>query len=839
VWNVGWDVTGHWRVRLKTEVGSDVGTYATSKGFLQLGNVHAGQGMWLNMQSPATLQITGTAPTNTANALGKGWNLIGLRADAGKTLAEMVTALGESKPLSLWAWQGGKWAVALPYKSDGTALAAADTTSYASSKGFDVLANITPTTGFWVNAGAASGIDTPPDGSVPGVPSTSAFSVSKTGDALAVDFTLMDGDTPLTGLTSSSLRFYLAELVPGSKATESDQWQRWVQERTGTGYTFGTFEDLGSGHYRYTFATPLTSVPNAANQQRLVVRVSAVNGLAAVNKHYDFKVADPATELAAGKDIVTAEACNSCHGVNINNVGHGGGYTSPKTCVICHSPLLAGTDMAAGGYDFTTMIHQIHAAINATLTAADGAAATDWSGVTYPGVKSSTAKIVVDCAKCHKGTAGDNWKNKPTIVACTSCHTAVLKSLTVAAESFTGLDGVVKANGHGGGVQTGNATCAMCHNAGALATLHALPVGSDVSKRTMSATIKSAAVDATTGNVKVTFTLDQAGTAVTAPSKLKSMAFTLAKLVPGEKGASSHWESYTGRSRTKDAAQPPVIQGYSESASLTGTGLGVVTYNATDAVWEYVFALKNADTEGDITKVTHVHNASSATLSPDDYTEAKHPTDPNIVSYDPAATLRVGMEFVEADGTANKTNATFDFVPDGKTKKATRAIVTVDSCNTCHGGTRLHKGYAIEYCVTCHNQSTFDPFTGNAPATVDLQTIIHKLHMGENLPSVVWQGIPYKINGGDFSEVKFPQPLSNCKVCHNEANANGANWKNPTRRACFTCHDDAWDLNVHMPDGIADPTPANAYSGDEVEKCVLCHGVDSTVKPVEEAHYGM
>jgi len=692
-----------------------------------------------------------------------------------------------------------------------------------------------------VNAGVASVVDTPPNNSVPGVPSTSAFSVSKTGDALAVDFTLMDGSAPVTGLTSSSLRFFLAELVPGAAATDSDQWQRWVQERTGTGYTFGTFEDLGSGHYRYTFATPLTSAPTATNQQRLVVRVSAFNGLAAINKHYDFKVADPTTELAAGKDIVTAEACNSCHGVNINNVGDGGdggGYTSPKTCVICHSPLLAGIAMAAGGYDFTTMIHQIHAAINAKLTAADGTAATDWSGVTYPGVKSSNAKIVVDCAKCHKGTLADNWKNKPTIVGCTSCHTAVLKSLTVAAEAFTGLDGAAK-TAHGGGVQTSNATCAMCHQASLLATQHALPVGSDAAKRTMSATIKSAAVDATTGNVKVTFTVDKAGTAIINSTDFKSMAFTLAKLVPAAKGASSHWESYPGRSRTKDAAQPPVIQGYSESASLTGTGLGVATYNATDAVWEYTFALKTADVEGDITKVTHVHNASATTLSPDDYTPAKHPIDANVVAYDAAATLRVGMEFVETAGTGNKTNATFDFVPDGTTKKVTRSIVTVDSCNVCHGGTKLHKGYAIEYCVTCHNQSTFDPFTGNAPVTVDLQTIIHKLHMGENLPSFVWQGIPYMINGGDFSEVKFPQPQNNCKVCHNEANANGANWKNPTRRACFTCHDDAWDLNVHMPDGIADPTPANAYSGDEVEKCAMCHGPESPVMPVEEAHYGL
>jgi hypothetical protein len=471
--------------------------------------------------------------------------------------------------------------------------------------------------------------------------------------------------------------------------------------------------------------------------------------------------------------------------------------------------------MAAAGFDFVTMIHQIHAALNGKITAADPNLAMDWSGVTYPGVKSIQAKLVVDCVKCHQGVLGDNWKTKPTMVGCRSCHTAIVFD---GATSFTGLDGKVKTHFK----VTNNDYCAMCHGGddtfAPLAISHALPVAADVAKRTMSATIKTATVDPVSGQVKVSFTMDKAGTPVTDPAAFKGMAFSLAELVPGADGAGNHWQSYTARSRTKDATQPPVIQGYAELASL-----GTLSYKADTSVWEYTFALPNAEPAGDIRKVTHVHNASAASLTPNDYTPAQHPIDPNVVLYDSSLTHRVGLEFQEADGTANQTNATFDFVPNGAAVTETRAIVTMASCNSCHGGSKLHKGYAIEYCVTCHNQSTFDPYTGDAPLTVDLQTIIHKLHRGEDLPSVkATPSVPYLINGGDFSAVKFPQSLKNCQVCHDEANPDGANWKIPTRRACGTCHDSAWDV-AHLAEHTEDATPAQPYSGDEVEDCAFCH----------------
>lgn len=822
-----WDATASsWRVRVAQEQGAALGAYAKAKGALALTTLHAGQGIWLNMTAAATLTITGSAPSVVQNSLVKGWNLIGTLGDHQKSVTEVIADLAAVgvKPLSLWKWQKGDWSVAIPFTSDG--LANEDNgASYAASKGFSLLTSLAATDGYWVHTDAASlGGPIPPE-----APMVSQFSVSDANGYAAIDFTLSHESVPLSGLTASMMRFFAAELVPGAAATDSEEWQRWAYERTGTGYPFGTLVELGQGHYQYTFATPLSSAPNSDHLQRVVMRISASNGLAAINRQYDFMISDPAVELPSAKDIVTSAACNSCHGANINNHGHGGGYTGTKTCVICHSPLLAEPDMAARGFDFVTMVHQIHAQINSKLSAADADNAMDWSAVTYPGVKSATAKIVVDCVKCHQGTSADNWKTKPTMVACRSCHTSIVFD---GVTTFTGLDGVAKTH-----YKTGNNnSCFYCHvgddSYAPISTSHGLPVSADADKRTMSAQIAGVSVDPESGQVTVRFTMDKNGVPVTDKAAFKGMAFTLAKLVPGEGGASNHWQSYTARSRTKDATQPPVIQGYSESASA-----GVLTYNATDSVWEYIFALLNAEPAGDIRNVTHVHNISSATLSPDTYTPANHPTDAHVVVYDPTLTHRVGMEFQEADGTGNKTNPTFDFVPNGDAVSETRSIVVMASCNTCHGGVKLHKGYAVEYCVTCHNQDTFDPYSGKEPVTVDLQRIVHKLHMSEKLPSVMAGG-NYLINGQDFSAVKYPQPRSNCLACHNESTANGANWKNsPTRRACGTCHDSLWDM-AHFEEHAEDPTPGNAYSGDESESCALCHG-PGKIKPVADVHASM
>jgi len=804
-----------WQVRVATETGTAIGEYANSKGFLPLSTLAAGQGFWLNMTNSATLTITGNDPGDQQLTLVKGWNLIGSKGDQDKTVDQLIAACGTVgvKPLSLWAWHGGNWALALPFTATG-ATTADQGAAYALSKGFVLLSTLAAGEGYWLNSPNAS-----QDGLTP-LPTLDSLAVQVVDGFPVVTFTVQKGGTPISGLTTATLRAYLAELVPGAAATDDEQWQRWGVEQGGG--TIGTLLDQGQGQYQYTFATPLANAPNPSHQQRLLIAISGLGTGGSINSAYDFLISAPATELPPGKDIVSTAACASCHGEDLNQVGHEGGFTDTKSCVICHSPLLDSPNMAADGLDFVTMIHQIHAAINGKH---------DWSAVTYPGIKSATAKMVVDCAKCHQGKAGDLWKSKPTMEACRSCHTAVVFDGVTA---FTGLDGKVKTHFK----NTDNAYCAMCHGGddtyAPLAASHALPVAADVAQRTMSATIKGAVVDASSGLVKVTFTLDQGGLAVTDATALKSMGFTLAKLVPGDNGASSHWQSYTGRSRTKTASLPPVIQGYSESAKLgTATTGNAPVYNSTILAWEYTFALPNADTPGDIRTVTHVYNASAANLSPDTYTPAQHPTDDNPVTYEPSLTHRIGMEFVAADGTGNQTNATFDFVPNGSAVSQTRALVTTERCQNCHAGSKLHKGYAVEYCVTCHNQDTFDPYNGNS---VDLQTIIHKLHRGASLPSVMANpSVPYTVNGTDFSDVRFPQPLTHCAACHDEGSANGQNWKKaPSRRACGTCHDSALVV-AHLAEHTEDPTPSQPYSGDEIEGCLNCHG-PGKAKAVETMH---
>lgn len=208
------------------------------------------------------------------------------------------------------------------------------------------------------------------------------------------------------------------------------------------------------------------------------------------------------------------------------------------------------------------------------------------------------------------------------------------------------------------------------------------------------------------------------------------------------------------------------------------------------------------------------------------------------VSYEPSLTHRVGMEFNKAATTTpvaaavgNKFNAIYDWVPDGNKTAQTRNIVSMDSCATCHAGSKLHKGFTTEYCVTCHNQNTYDPSSGTAigvgSKVVDLQVIVHKLHMGNQLPSVK-AGTPYTINGAahDYSAVAFPGVISDCAVCHSPTatKADGktllenrtAWYTTPTKRACATCHDSVTAL-AHVEANIA------TIGGSPVETCVTCH----------------
>jgi OmcA/MtrC family decaheme c-type cytochrome len=161
-------------------------------------------------------------------------------------------------------------------------------------------------------------------------------------------------------------------------------------------------------------------------------------------------------------------------------------------------------------------------------------------------------------------------------------------------------------------------------------------------------------------------------------------------------------------------------------------------------------------------------------------------------------------------------NPIVDFRPDGGDVAEVWDAVSDETCNSCHDQLALHGGTrrAVKLCVTCHSPQSTDPDTGN---TVDMKVMIHKIHMGANLPSVQ-AGTPYQIVGyrqsvHDYSEVLFPQDVRNCTTCHREDSPEGHIWyTNPSRATCGSCHDD-----IDFEAGVGHPMQLDDQA------CAFCH----------------
>lgn len=209
-----------------------------------------------------------------------------------------------------------------------------------------------------------------------------------------------------------------------------------------------------------------------------------------------------------------------------------------------------------------------------------------------------------------------------------------------------------------------------------------------------------------------------------------------------------------------------------------------------------------------------------------DYTYTFHTLAP--AGYDRTATHSVGIsafrdlsEFGTYDEWAETSNDVFNFVPDGSTVKVTRAVVATAACNGCHDPLIGHGGSrkTVELCILCHSPQTINPDTG---LTQDMKVLIHKIHAGASLPSVI-AGTPYRIwhrgAWSDFSTVVFPQATANCNSCHTPGQAQSDNWKtNPSAAACGSCHD-----NVNFQTGVNHvnlPVPSDT-------QCKACHASQS------------
>ena len=163
----------------------------------------------------------------------------------------------------------------------------------------------------------------------------------------------------------------------------------------------------------------------------------------------------------------------------------------------------------------------------------------------------------------------------------------------------------------------------------------------------------------------------------------------------------------------------------------------------------------------------------------------------------------------------NFASAVFNFVPNGAKVTKTRDLIKTSSCNNCHDQLSHHGGRrrGIEMCVLCHTQQNVDTTTGGS---LDMQVMVHQIHMGAQLPSVI-AGTPLLVNGEDYSTVVDPAEPQRCETCHQQKSGAAqatAYLTKPNRAACGACHN---DVNF--------ATGANHPGGPQFDDnlCSTCH----------------
>lgn len=269
--------------------------------------------------------------------------------------------------------------------------------------------------------------------------------------------------------------------------------------------------------------------------------------------------------------------------------------------------------------------------------------------------------------------------------------------------------------------------------------------------------------------------------------------FMIAKLVPGADGDAPAWQSYINRI---DRAVPG-LPGDTDQIQATTEANGTLE-NLGDGRYRYTFA-----------------------------TDLAAVSEPLAVSFEPSLTHRIAIELRGQflGQPLPPANAGLSFQPaTGQTQGiADKRMVSNASCSACHGQLDIHGGARVdvEQCGVCHNPGSIDAQSG---LSVDYAVMMHKIHAGADLPSVAAGG-DYILYGfgntpHDYSTVRFPQDVRNCRVCHDPSDAVTPEASlvvsHPTIQACGACHDD-----VRFEDGEAGGHAGGAVSDNS--ECSICH----------------
>ena len=570
---------------------------------------------------------------------------------------------------------------------------------------------------------------------------------------LTVDFTVTAPDGGyIPGLGSAAsrpdrldyLRFSMSQLVPAGEGTgDPDSWVNLTTRDV----TPENLVDNGDGTYSYVFATNLYGLYDPALRQRILLVISGDIVEQSKNALYDFvpdQLPGPFV-FDLSRDIVTTEACNSCHerlGSQLGDASfHGGRRYLAEGCVTCHTGTLGGED-AGGVFVLENLVHKIHAA-KVVLELPDEVV--DFSEVTYP-------QDLRNCTTCHAGADGANWNTRPSQVACGSCH-----------------DDVVFETGENHGIgpipgpQPDNSQCTVCHTPDAIIEAHltenatpnnpGLPDG----LVTFEYVLESVTVNENNEPV-VAFHINADGAPVdlsTSPPEGFSggPSFLVAYALPQD--GVTEMVDYNNLGRT--AGQPITVSMASLSGLLEGTP---DSYTAV------------------LTAAPFPEGATLRAVALQGYfTQLGDDPDPEVTTDDVGRHTPSVVMAVEGD-------------------EERRALVDSNKCLNCHEILELHGGNRVnnvQVCVMCHNPNLsssgrqtdittmsdtqretlaaagYDP---NDPltwpeATNNFKNLVHGLH-GAAARTYDYEFVR-NFRGAayyDWAEVTFPGILSNCETCH-------------------------------------------------------------------------
>ncbi|GAB3768069.1 hypothetical protein GCM10028796_30970 [Ramlibacter monticola] len=681
----------------------------------------------------------------------------------------------------------------------------------------------------------------------------------------------------------------------------------------------GSMVDNGDGSYVYTFGVDITKVKsyvdagafsatsikadlddlsyNPSLPHRVIVAIGGkmpdattlLKGSA--NFTYDFVPATgkPTTDVDPQRLIVTTASCNSCHSnlslhANMLPVMH-----DTKMCVVCHTdqvkfgsgesvPASGNTLVPAGKYAaygatmkvmdravgvFPNMVHKIHMGQKLYYKGYNQFGV-KYNEITYP--QSQT-----NCVKCHDGSAtaanptpqGDNWKTKPSRVACGACHDGI-NFATGLGKTVTGK---FDAYGHVGGAQADDTRCAQCHSAAAIEKIYHVTVD-----RTGSADRGGYPIN-TAPNVPTPGLPAGMGPAIPLASQLGNLPSGVYKInleiakatVTGASGAKHLNVTYRILKDGSPVTLNPsgfLIDGVDGSPSIMvayavpqdgitepadwnfvqDLGGGVTVKNIRDGVGG------NAQTGPD---ANGFYTATLALVIPDN---AKMVTASLGVSYQGfvqtnLATYPKGIRLREP--------AFVIKTAEGYTPR--RQIVSKDKCNSCHGQLGVEPSFHSgarnngEGCAACHtaNYSTGHGGPGDKGGgwNVSEKNMVHSIHAsGKREQAFNWMATADNPNG--FKEVTYPGVLSNCEQCHvpgsydfsaaaNKAAVPNLLWstdanKNMTNPDAATLGLSPWvtTLGLGLIDYSTSPN-ANLVSSPISSACFGCHDSKAAVGHIQ------